>query len=57
MIEELYQITSSYYCAGIIIRNNIICKAAPILGWTLGKDIEWFKTYCASKSFIINKIL
>ena len=38
--EALYQITSHYFCAGIIVNTltGRIKRAAPIVRWSTGKD-------------------
>lgn len=47
--EKLIQISSSYFVAGIIFKNNIVIKAAPIVKWMIGKNIDYIKQYCLSK--------
>jgi hypothetical protein len=35
----LIQITSGYFCAGLLVDGKgRVARAAPILGWTIGKD-------------------
>jgi hypothetical protein len=47
---EVYQVTSPYFCAGIVVANGVFIKeAAPILAWSIGKHINWFKDYCEKK--------
>jgi hypothetical protein len=36
-MEKLYRITTDYFCAGLITKNEIVIEAAPILSWTIGK--------------------
>jgi hypothetical protein len=49
----LIQITTTYFCAGIIAKNNIIIKAAPILKWTIGKDVIFVKNYFSKKKVLL----
>lgn len=49
-------ITSSYFCAGAIIENGIIVKAAPIIGWMHGKTLEEIQTYCARRRWKVETI-
>ena len=55
-MEQLYQITSSYFCAGIITKNKIIIKAAPIIKWTVGKSISEIIIHCTKKDWKISCI-
>ncbi len=50
---ELYQITAPHFCACIIVLNNKIIDAAPILVWSIGKYFTWFETYCYKKRWKI----
>jgi hypothetical protein len=51
--NELYQITSKYFCAGIVVHTGTIVHAAPILGWTIGKEFKYFRDYCRRKRWAI----
>lgn len=35
--ETLYRITAPHFCAGLVVIDGRIVRAAPILRWTLGK--------------------
>jgi hypothetical protein len=37
---DVYQISTSYFCAAVIVNGNIITIAAPILKWSIGKRFE-----------------
>lgn len=50
---QLYQVETAYYSAGIIVKDGVIYKAAPILRWTQSLQIEWFKGYCERKKLKI----
>lgn len=54
--ETLYQITAPHFCAGIIVENNVIIKAAPILRWMTDKDIGFIKEYCKKKKWTVYKV-
>lgn len=56
MKEELYQIILSNAVAGIIIKNDIVIKAAPIFDWMIGKNINQIKMWVYNKQGKINKI-
>jgi hypothetical protein len=55
-MEELYQIILSYACAGIIIKNGVVVRAAPIFHWMIGKNLNEVKTWVYKKNGVINKI-
>ena len=51
-METLYRISTSYFCAGLIVQNNKVIKAAPILGWTVGlvfNNIKFKSNYYIEK--------
>jgi hypothetical protein len=48
---QLYQVTAPHFCAGIIVADGFIIKAAPILLWTRGRPFSSFADYCAKKSW------
>jgi hypothetical protein len=56
MEEELYQITLSYACGGVVIQNNLVIRTAPIFNWMLGKDLNEIKNWVCKKKGQINKI-
>jgi len=52
MKEKLMRITSSYFCAGVILNSKeIIIETAPILKWSKGRDLWWFEKYCKKKKW------
>jgi hypothetical protein len=36
----LVQVNLSYACAGVVVQGNRIVRAAPILGWSVGKQVR-----------------
>lgn len=55
-MKEIYQITLSYACAGIILKDNIVIKTAPIFHWMKGKTLEQVKIWVYNKKGTILKI-
>jgi len=45
MYTGLIRIETNYFVAGIIVENNIVKDAAPILKWSIGKSIQYVKSY------------
>lgn len=40
MPDGLYQLTTSWLCAGLVAAGGRVTRAAPILRWALGKPIK-----------------
>ena len=54
---RLYQVTASYFCAGIEVDDSgIIMHSAPILAWSRGKTFHWFSQYCVKKGWSVNEL-
>jgi hypothetical protein len=49
MEDELYQITLSYACAGVIIRKGRVVEAAPILAWMVGRTVATVRLWVMKK--------
>lgn len=53
----LVQITSYYFCTGLVVKDDIVVRAAPILKymlyWSLGRSEE----YCRKKGWKLLIIL
>jgi hypothetical protein len=49
----LVRITAPHFVAGLEYRKStgVVTNAAPILGWTVGKDIEYVKAWCRKKNY------
>jgi len=45
------QITSHYFCAGIIIIEGMCREAAPIIKWMVGKEYSYLRNYCFRKNW------
>lgn len=55
-MEVWYQLTSTYYCAAIITRNNRVVMAVLIIRWMVGKTINEIAHYCKSKGIKAHKL-
>lgn len=51
-----YSIDSGYFCAGLIVFDDHVTMAAPILKWTLGKPWSQIEAWCAKKGAVITFI-
>jgi len=54
--EVLYQVTAPHFCAGIIVIDNIVIKAAPILRWMIDKNVDYLTEYCKKKKWEICRV-
>lgn len=55
--EILYRIILPYakICAGVIVVNGMIVKAAPVFKWSIGKKIQNFILWVDKKDGVIKK--
>lgn len=54
--SELYQVTASYFCAGLVFRGSTCIKAAPISGWARGMEMMDIDSYCKRKGWKLEKV-
>lgn len=47
----MIHITAPHFCAGAVIINGRIVRAAPILGWTHGKSVQQGEAWCRRKGY------
>jgi hypothetical protein len=48
---NLWQVTAPHFCAGLDESAGLVSDAAPILRWTIGKNIDWLAGYCRRKGW------
>jgi hypothetical protein len=48
---HLFRIASSFFCAGLEIRQNTVILAAPIIKYMIGWSKERVILYCTSKGW------
>jgi hypothetical protein len=51
MTEKLIRITSGYFVCGIVCRDGIVVRAAPIVKYMKGWNGKRFVEYCNKKKF------
>ena len=56
MPDQLYQVTSPYFCAGLVTKGGQIVMAAPILRWAIGRTIGYMQNYCQRKGWQIVEV-
>lgn len=51
MKETLIQVMADHFTAGIVAKDGVVCRAAPILAWMLGMTGKEFVEYCRRKGW------
>ena len=46
-----FQVDADYFCAGFIVENEVVTKAAPIIKYMIGKKAGYIKEYCDKKKW------
>jgi hypothetical protein len=44
-MEILVSVDAPHFYAGIVLRDDVVIDAAPILRWAMGKRREWLRDY------------
>ncbi len=53
----LYRVTARNFVAGVITnKRRVVVKSAPILKWSLGKDISVLQSWCLKKRMVIDRL-
>lgn len=52
-MTRLFQITAPHFVAGLEVRGQKVVRAAPILGWTVGRSLGRVAAYCREKNWSI----
>ena len=52
----LYQITSDYFCAGLITKKSKVVKAAPIIHYMINKTIKDVIDYIVKKNWTLTRV-
>ncbi len=56
MTETLIRITSSYFCAGVVLKENMIWYAASILRYMIYWNEERVLSYAKKKGWGVERI-
>lgn len=51
MADLLVRVVAPHFVAGMILRDDTIVSAAPILRWTIGKRRVWLSRYFRRKGW------
>lgn len=47
----LVAVDAPHFYAGIVLTDDIVIRAAPILRWTIGKRRDWLSAYFRQKGW------
>lgn len=50
---SLVRVQCHYMCAGLILKGDVVTRAAPILNWCVGKRIATVVNWCKRKGIDI----
>jgi hypothetical protein len=57
MEEELLQIQSGYFSAGVVMIGDRVIRAAPIVHYMIGWKLKTIKDYCRKKRWSVKRIV
>lgn len=49
----LIAVDAGHFYAGIVLENDIVIEAAPILRWAIGKDRNFLRKYFMSRRWSV----
>lgn len=52
----LVQVTAKHFCAGLMLEDDVVVEAAPILKKCLGKRRSWLRTYFAEQGWKVKVV-
>lgn len=54
--SKLYRAILPYYCCGLIVLDDRVVDAAPIARWSVGKSLDEFKRWAATKRGAVEEV-
>ena len=52
----LAQVTAPHFCAGIILADNVVIEAAPIISYMRGWNRDKVRDYCTRKGWRVRLV-
>ncbi len=49
--EVLVRVVAPHFVAGMVLENDVVVEAAPILRWAVGRGMGWLRAYLARKGW------
>ena len=56
MIHDLYQIMAPHFCAGFVMKEDVVVNAAPIIRYMMGWSYRKVQAYCQKKNWQLTAI-
>lgn len=53
---SLYQVDANHYVAGLVVDQGRIVQAAPILRWTVGRDMRRVQAYLTKRGYRVDLV-
>lgn len=53
---SLYQVDANHYVAGLVVDRGRIVQAAPILRWTVGRDMQRVQAYLTKRGYRVDLV-
>lgn len=53
---SLYQVDANHYVAGLVVDQGRIVQAAPILRWTVGRDMQRVQAYLTKRGHRVDLV-
>jgi hypothetical protein len=50
---DLYRVDAPHFCAGLEADNGKVIRAAPIIGWMVGRRLDHIADYCRKKRWTV----
>lgn len=55
MSETLVRVDAPHFVAGLLIENDRVVRAAPILAWTIGKPFYQVEMYAKRSGWVVER--
>lgn len=53
---SLQRVQTHYFTAGLVVENDIVVEAAPILDWAIGKHLPVVKAWAETKGGSVKEV-
>jgi hypothetical protein len=50
---QLFQVTTDYFCCGLVTEGDVVIDAAPIMSWAVGKKRAEIRNWVAKKKGMV----
>ena len=52
---QWYWFSLPYATYGVAARNGVVCNAAPIARWMIGKELSFVMNWCRARGSLVEK--